>query len=124
MLLRKPTLLAFGAALLAIGGVAAAQSPADSRVSPPAPPAAPTPPEAPYVDRAEIDREVAEGMAEARAGMAQARAGIAEARHEIAAAREEIMHEKDMPARARAEALAALDKAERDVTAALGRRAD
>jgi hypothetical protein len=117
MLLRTSTALTAGAALLAIGGVATAQSPVDSRINPPVPPEASTPPEAPYFDRAAIDREVADGMAEARAG-------IAEARKEIAEAREEIMRETDMPAAARAQALAALDKAERDVARASERVRD
>jgi hypothetical protein len=78
---------------------------------------APAPPEAPLVDREEIEREVAEGMAEARESLAEARKDIAEARAEI-------LHEKDMPATARAQALAALDKAERDVANALSRRDD
>ena len=85
--------------------------------APPAQPEPPAPPEAPLVDHAEIEREVAEGMAEARAS-------IAEARKEIAAAREEIMGEKGMPASARAQALAALDKADRDVARALSRESD
>lgn len=132
MLLRKWTVLTAGAALLVLGGVATAQSAATGSMSPPsppappappspptppAPPAAPTPPEAPNIDRAEIDREVAEGMAEARAG-------IADARKEIAEARKEIMREKSMPASVRAQALAALDKADRDVAHALSRERD
>lgn len=56
--------------------------------------------------------------------MADARASIAEARKEIAEARAEIMREKDMPAKARTQALAALDKAERDVAQALSRARD
>lgn len=128
MLVRKWTVMIAGTALLALGGVAAAQSSMDSTVSPPTPPAppappeAPTPPEAPYVDRAEIDREVAEGMAEARAAIAEARKEIAEARKEIAEARKEIMRQKHMPASARAQALASLDQAERDVANALSRQ--
>ena len=117
MLLRTSTLLTAGAALLVLGGVAAAQSPVDQSISPPSPPEAPRPPESPYVDRAAIDREVAEGMAEARAG-------IAEARKEIAEARDEIMREPDMPASARAQALATLDRAERDVARASERVRD
>lgn len=139
MLLRKWTALAAGTALIAIGGAAAAQSSADTHMSPPAPPAPPTPPsppappapptpptppEPPAIDRAEIDREVAEGMEEARAGIAEARKEIAEARKEIAEARKEIMRQKDIPAGARAQALAALDKAERDVENALPRERD
>ncbi|MBX9663819.1 hypothetical protein [Novosphingobium sp.] len=114
MPLHKWTMLTAGAALLAMGSMAAAQTSAESSVSPPAPPA---PPEAPYVDRAEIDREVAESMAEARASMA-------EAQKEIAEARKEVLSEKDMPAKARAQALAALDKAERDVVHALSQARD
>ncbi|GEN98251.1 hypothetical protein NSE01_00840 [Novosphingobium sediminis] len=66
------------------------------------------------MDRAAIEREVAESMAEARES-------IAEARKDIAEARAEIMREKDMPANVRAQALAALDKAERDVDQAFAR---
>lgn len=127
MSLRDWTMLAAGTALLALGGVAAAQASSDTTLRPPAPPEppaapeapatpeAPTPAEAPLVDRAEIDREVAQGMAEARAS-------IAEARKEIAAAREEILREKDLPASVRAQALASLDKADRDVERALSRQ--
>ncbi len=56
--------------------------------------------------------------------MAEARTSIAEARKEIAEAREEITREQDMPARARAQALAALDKADREVERALSRERD
>jgi hypothetical protein len=59
-----------------------------------------------------IDREVAEGMAEARAS-------IAEARKDIAEAREEILREMDIPSAARAQTLTALDEAERIVANAL-----
>lgn len=129
MALRDWTMLAAGTALLALGGVAAAQASPDTTLRPPAPPEppaapeapaapaapeAPTPPEAPLVNRAEIDREVAQGLAEARAS-------IAEARKEIAAAREEILRAKDLPASVRAQALASLDKADRDVERALSR---
>ena len=51
--------------------------------------------------------------------MAEARASIAEARKDIAEAREEILREMDMPSAARAQALAALDEAERIVANAL-----
>lgn len=124
MLVRKWTMMIAGTALLALGGVASAQPSMESSATPPSPPAQPAPPEAPtppdapsYVDRAEIDRDVAEGMAEARAG-------LAEARKEIAEAREEIMRQKHMPASARAQALASLDQAERDVANALPRQRD
>jgi hypothetical protein len=120
MPLHKWTVLTAGAALLVMGSMAAAQTSAESTVrppAPPAPPAAPNPPDAPYVDRAEIDREVAESMTEARASMA-------EAQKEIAEARKEVLSEKDMPPAARAQALAALDKAERDVARALSHARD
>jgi hypothetical protein len=56
--------------------------------------------------------------------MAEARQEIAEARKDIAEARAEVMSEKDMPANARKQALAALDKAERDLDRAFARVAN
>lgn len=129
MALRDWTMLAAGTALLGLGGVAAAQASPDTTLRPPAPPEpraaheapaapeAPTQPEAPLVDRAEIDREVAQGLAEARES-------IAEARKEIAAAREEILREKGLPASVRTQALASLDRADRDIERALSRQRD
>ncbi len=74
-------------------------------------------PEPPLVDGAAIQREVAEGKAEARES-------LADARKEIAEAREEILREKDMPAGPRHQALSALDKAQRDVERAFAQQAD
>jgi len=106
-----------GAALLALGGAAAAHSVMAAEVSPPATPSPPAPPEPPTVDTAEIEREVAESMAEARRDLAEARKDIAEARAEV-------MGETYMPASARQSALAALDKAERDLERAVPLAAD
>jgi hypothetical protein len=69
------------------------------------------------VDGAAIAREVAEGMAEAHAS-------LAEARQDIAEARQDILSETDLPEGARRKALAALDKAERDLNQAFARQTD
>jgi hypothetical protein len=49
---------------------------------------------------------------------------MAEARKDIAEARAEVMGEKNMPPRAREQALAALDKAERELNRAFNHEAD